>query len=241
MENKLGGFFIFVGLIALLIGIISLIKPLRFLQITTKKMGAIVLVSGLVILMVGASLIPVEEEPAAEPEEVVEEEPKEVVEEEEEVEPKSEEAEQEPDQGPADTEPGSLEEFALQVVEDEIGSETNRSDYPDRIIDINIDRDNVVLHLVSNDNLTVNMIKGGILKDSLKLFEKIYAYEHEDIFVINLVWYAPLTDQYGNEELGQVIDIGIYDDTAEKINWDNVLFGDLPDIADYYTEHPGFS
>lgn len=237
----MGGFLIFVGFITLLIGIISLIKPLHFFRITTRKMGAVVLVSGLVILMVGASIIPVEEEPVTDPRELALEESEEVVEEEEEVEPNSEEAEQELDQRPADTEPGNLEEFALQVVEDEIGNKTNRSDYPDRIIDTNIGRDNVVLHLVSNDNLTVNMIKGGILKDSLKLFEKIYAFEHEDIFVVNLVWYAPLTDQYGNEELGQVIDIGIYDDTAEKINWDNVLFGDLPEIADYYTEHPEFS
>ena len=69
------GFLIFVGLIAILIGIISLVKPLHFLRITTRKMGAIVLVAGLVVLMVGASLSPVEEESIATPEEVVAEEP----------------------------------------------------------------------------------------------------------------------------------------------------------------------
>lgn len=87
-------------------------------------------------------------------------------------------------------------------VEEEIGNKTNRTDYPDRIIDTDIGRDNVVLHLVSNDNLTVGMIRGGILRDSLKLFKEIYKYEHIDFFVVNLVWYAPLTDQYGNKELG---------------------------------------
>jgi len=80
----MGGFWIFVGLIALLIGAISLIKPLHFLRITTRKMGAVVLVSGFVILIVGASLSPVEDRPVAEPQEVIEEEPEpeEVVEEE---------------------------------------------------------------------------------------------------------------------------------------------------------------
>ena len=80
----MGGFLIFVGLIALLIGVISLIKPLHFLRITTRKMGAVVLVSGFVILMVGASLSSVEDKSVTEPEEVVEEEPEpeEVVEEE---------------------------------------------------------------------------------------------------------------------------------------------------------------
>ena len=91
----MGGFWIFVGLIALLIGAISLIKPLHFLRITTRKMGAVVLVSGFVILIVGASLSPVEDRPVAEPQEVIEEEPEpeevEVVEEEPIVEEKPDE------------------------------------------------------------------------------------------------------------------------------------------------------
>ncbi len=150
-----------------------------------------------------------------------------------------EKAEPEPDPEPEpEREPESLEEFALWVVEEEVGNETNRSEYPDRVIDTNVGIDNVVLHLVSDDNLTVNMVRSGILRDSLKLFERIYGYEHVDIFVVNLVWYAPLTDKYGNESLGQIVDVGIYDDTAAKVNWDNVLFRNLPDIADYYTEHP---
>lgn len=88
MKNKMGGFLIFVGLIALLTGVISLIKPLHFLRITTRKMGAIVLVSGFMILMVGGALSPVEDKPIAEPEEVVveEPEPEEVVVEEEPIE-----------------------------------------------------------------------------------------------------------------------------------------------------------
>ena len=71
----MGVFLIFVGLIVFLIGIISLIKPLRFLRITTRKMGAIVLVSAFVILMLGASLSPVEEQSVDEPAEVAIEEP----------------------------------------------------------------------------------------------------------------------------------------------------------------------
>jgi len=70
----MGGFLIFVGLIALLIGIISLIKPLHFLRITTRKLGAVVLVSGFVILIVGVSLSSADDKPVAEPQEVAEEE-----------------------------------------------------------------------------------------------------------------------------------------------------------------------
>lgn len=70
--NKMGGFLIFVGLITLLIGIVSLIKPLQFLRITTRKTGFVVLVAGLVIIMVGALLSPVEDESVTVPAEVAE-------------------------------------------------------------------------------------------------------------------------------------------------------------------------
>lgn len=68
------GFLIFIGLIAMLTGVISLIKPLQFLRITTRKMGALVLVFGFVLLIIGGSLVPAEEKTVAEREKTVVEE-----------------------------------------------------------------------------------------------------------------------------------------------------------------------
>ena len=70
----MGLFLILFGFLVSIIGIISLIKPLKFLRITTRKMGAVVLVAGFVIFLSGGVLIPpVEEDTVAFPEEQGEE------------------------------------------------------------------------------------------------------------------------------------------------------------------------
>ena len=86
---------------------------------------------------------------------------------------------------------------------------------------------------------SVSWAKQGLWIDSTKLFE--YFFELEEITRVDLKWQLPLVDTYGNTKLGVVMEIMLTRDTAEKINWDNFLFQNLPKVADIYQEHPAFS
>lgn len=53
----MGSFLIFVGLLAMLAGFVSLFVPLKFLKITSRKMGALVLLIGFVVATIGGGMI----------------------------------------------------------------------------------------------------------------------------------------------------------------------------------------
>ncbi len=94
--------------------------------------------------------------------------------------------------------------------------------------------------LNGNDILfSVSWTRQGLWIDSTKLFEHFF--ELEEITRVDLKWQLPLVDAYGNEELGVVMEILLTRDTVERINWDNFLFENLPEVADIYQEHPALS
>ncbi|WP_353893546.1 hypothetical protein PRVXH_000292 [Proteinivorax hydrogeniformans] len=218
-----------VGLGMTIFAIIALVKgkaKLWKFEIKEKKMAVIVLVIGLFITgIVGA----ITETNSASKEEKDESAVVDSEEDDGEDEPIEEE----------EPEPETLDSYVKRVISDTIGDETNRSSYPERIKDTNIGDGNVVLHLISNDNLSRNAIKGGIKIDSERLFPELFA--NEDVDLVDLVWYAPLTDQYGNEELREVLNINMWRETYEKINWDNFLRSNFENVADSYWEHTAFS
>lgn len=59
----MAGFFILVGLGGMLAGIISLIKPLRFLRIHTRKTAAGVLAGSFILMVIGGAILPPADSP----------------------------------------------------------------------------------------------------------------------------------------------------------------------------------
>lgn len=216
---------VFLFLVFLILLIVAIIKPQKFK--TTKKgallrFGAPALVFFIAIGVVGGSDAeePALAEPKNEPEEVVEEE---------------EEAEEELESEPDPLEPIDV---ARNVVEDTLKEsalvDIEVNNYPEN------DSKVVLLTLNGSDNLTKNMIYKGMLIDSTDLAEAFKGSELE-IHDLMMSWQMPLVDSYGNEEDGEVLRINLSGESLEKINFDNFLFEDIPNIADSYWEHPLFS
>lgn len=61
----MGGFLAFVGLLAFLAGLISLLKPLRLLRIASRKMGGVVGFGGLLLLFTGGGIAGTSQQAAA--------------------------------------------------------------------------------------------------------------------------------------------------------------------------------
>jgi hypothetical protein len=97
----------------------------------------------------------------------------------------------------------------------------------------------VIAELNASDNLTVNMIKAGILKDSVDLFESLFGIS--GVSEVNLSWYLTLVDSYGNEKDGVVLKIILDKKTADKINWENFDRSKFSNVAIHYWEHPTLS
>ncbi len=93
--------------------------------------------------------------------------------------------------------------------------------------------------LNANDNLTTKMIVGGMLMDAADYFEAISQDEEVmQLKAISLIYEMTLVDKYGNEEDYPVHIMTLSTETISKINWDNFLYDNLPEIADTYFLHP---
>jgi len=97
----------------------------------------------------------------------------------------------------------------------------------------------ILATLNASDNLTQNMIKGGILLDSVGVFKNLF--EIDGVSEVALKWDFPLVDQYGNKELGTIVKITLDKEIADKINWENFNKDNLTNIAKVYWEHPALS
>lgn len=95
------------------------------------------------------------------------------------------------------------------------------------------------LNLHSDENVTAKLARSGMLRDTLKIMETLRDNGYSGKFYVD--WRLPLTDKYGNTEPGKVMSINISAENFSKINFDNFDYLNLPDIADGYFEHPGFS
>lgn len=77
--------------------------------------------------------------------------------------------------------------------------------------------------------------KRKILKDSAKLFAELS--KVEGITAPMIYWTSTLTDQYGNERIGEILAISIDEETFAKINWDNYKELDIEALANGYSQH----
>ncbi|WP_201317823.1 hypothetical protein [Paenibacillus sp. EPM92] len=124
-----------------------------------------------------------------------------------------------------------------------IGAKTNTG--VARIIDLQVndhagtqkDGDKIVItRLQANDNLSNNMIKGGMQLESIKVFKELF--KVADVEEVAITWEFPMTDKYGNTSSSPVMKIKLNRATATKINWDSFDKKNFESVANSYWEHP---
>lgn len=104
---------------------------------------------------------------------------------------------------------------------------------------INLQNDKLRIDYIAKENLTTNLTRWGILTDAKDIVKEV-----SPIANVNSVTIEPhltLVDRYGQESLRRVATITITRATWEKINWDNFLIDNLPNVADNYWLHPALS
>lgn len=79
----------------------------------------------------------------------------------------------------------------------------------------------------------------GSKSDMLKVSAEIFAGLSKLVGVTSatIKWHAPLTDQYGNEKMDEVLSIMMDGDTFAKVNWANYESLDLEVIAPGFKQH----
>ncbi|HCF70791.1 MAG TPA: hypothetical protein DER33_04240 [Syntrophomonas sp.] len=93
----------------------------------------------------------------------------------------------------------------------------------------------VLAWLNADDNLSNQMIRGGILMDSAKVFQSLF--ELPETEEVALVWVFPLVDVYGNSADEPVLKVRLTREIADKINWDSFDHENFAEISKQYWEH----
>lgn len=122
---------------------------------------------------------------------------------------------------------------------DAIGESNNsKNKTVDSIAYVGEDKSAVVV-LNANENLTTNLTKKGIWLNSKEIFEEVKNIEEVESYTF--YWNLPLVDTYGNEEAGLVMSFDIQKEDLQKINYDNFLTDNVPNVVGNYFEHTGFN
>lgn len=138
---------------------------------------------------------------------------------------------------------GNLDSQVKTIITKAVGEKTNMGE--SKILDLQVNDHQgtpdtidkiVVAKLQGNDNLSSNMIKGGMQLESIKIFKNLF--EHSEIQEVALIWQFPTVNDYGNSELNTVLKITITRAIAEQINWEKFDKDSFSKVADSYWEHP---
>lgn len=159
----------------------------------------------------------------------------------------------EPKEKKASTQMPAVESPAVNGIEEQVqalllkatGSTTNTGE--PKIIDLQVndhygtsaEGDKIVVAtLRGNDNLTANMIKGGMQLESMKVFQSLFSMP--EIAEVSLLWQFTTTDVNGNSSLSTVLKISLTKASAAKINWEGFDRENFEKVADSYWESPAF-
>lgn len=191
-----------------LLGLVTLITGIVVLvrKSLDKKFGVPIVLVGVILMFSTAPFIDTEETAASKDEEnTVENEVKEL----------------------------TTEEKIEEIVVDILGAKTNTK--KERIEEVQILEDYANIHIHGDENLTADLAKRGMWRDSIKLIEKLATIE--DIRVFHIVWYAELVDAKGNTSDRKVMQLEFPRDVIEDINFENVDYNNAPKIATFYWQH----
>lgn len=144
--------------------------------------------------------------------------------------------------------PKSLKNKIAEIVNDKLGEETNNDKKRLKKIDVYayVEGEDgpagsklITVEYNGDDNLTTNLTKGSLTSDAEKIIQPISKLD-SSIYTVVINAFLPLTDKFGNTRSGKVMTITLDKPTWQKINWENFIDDDFPDIADFYWEHPLF-
>lgn len=65
--------------------------------------------------------------------------------------------------------------------------------------------------------------------------------KEKEIQKVIFVWRAELTDTYGNTESNPVMKMNIDRENLDKINFDNFMYKNIPNVVQDYWEHPVYN
>lgn len=135
------------------------------------------------------------------------------------------------------SEEGSPELDIEKLVVELLGEETNMDEY--RVHNIDDLGDVTLIEYNADSNLTSGLTRFGIWSDVIEIVNKLSEDPTKESITINA--YIPLVDQYGNEAPGKVMTVNFNKETWSKINWDNFLTDNVPNVADLYWIHPAIN
>lgn len=92
----------------------------------------------------------------------------------------------------------------------------------------------IVLITIQDKNIHEGS-KSQLVKDSTEIFAGLS--KLDEVTSATIKWHAPITDQYGNEKMDEVLAIMLDGDTFKKINWDNYKSLDIEAIAPGFKQH----
>lgn len=126
-----------------------------------------------------------------------------------------------------------IDEKIEKVVADTLGAKTNTK--KDRVHKVEVFDDVANVWINSDDNLTTNLAKKGMWRDTFDVLEELA--DFDDITLYQIVWMATLTDKYGEESEGKIMSLDFPREVIDKINFENVDYNNAPTIAEDYWEH----
>ena len=129
-----------------------------------------------------------------------------------------------------------LKERVTAVIHDVAGEKAGEEDKADTAKTIKEDNGNVTLEINSNAH---EGSKDKLLNDSSEIFAELS--KMKDVKAASITWLAPLTDQYGNKKMGEILSVGLDEETFKKVNWDNYESVDLENLASEYKKHPALN
>ena len=127
-----------------------------------------------------------------------------------------------------------IERIILETLDDDADPDITITKFPDPEAYV------MTIRFMVSDNLNNEMIKNGIWIDTTDLLKALYTSGH-NIENVNIVVNFPLIDKYGNKSVGPIVKLNMSEETAEKINWENFLWTNLPDVVDSYWQHQDLS
>ncbi|HFJ9341796.1 TPA: hypothetical protein ACGW5N_003157 [Bacillus mobilis] len=138
---------------------------------------------------------------------------------------------------PVEKQPTSLEEKLNKIAQDKVGKKNVESIKLNDNLGTEATNDKIALITLSGkDNLTNNMIKKGMWKDTSDMLKDIA--KEKDISEVVFFWKFELEDTYGNKKNENVMKITYNRETLDKINFDNFSFNNIPTTATQYWQHP---
>jgi len=95
------------------------------------------------------------------------------------------------------------------------------------------------IQLKGKDNLTTNMIRRGMWREATELLKILQS--ADELIYTEIIYTFPVVDVRGNSRERIVMRIEISKDSLNKINFDNFVFDNIPNVSNEYFEHEALS